>query len=229
MSTTATTPKAERPKTVHAGLVAHDVVDAALAIVERDGGAALTMRGLASELGVTTTTIYWHVGNREELVVALIERLAARLGTAEVVGETPAERVIDAAMNIWRNALAHRNVTALAGQVGATTLLELPLEVTLLAELEGAGVRGETARDAMRAILLCIAGFLVGAWRSDSTVPTDLTPAALWSSVDDERVSADSRAAMSEPADLEMLFATTLRAVVVGLLAAPPVKDEVTR
>ena len=113
----ATRSRAERSRTVHAGLTAHDVVDAALAIVERDGGRALTMRGLASELGVTTTTIYWHVGNRDELVIALIEALAARLGTAEVVGETPAERVTDAAMNIWRNALAHRNVTALAGQV----------------------------------------------------------------------------------------------------------------
>ena len=61
--------ESERSRTTHAGLDADDVVEAALALVEGEGGDALTMRRLASELGVTTTTIYWHVGNRDELLV----------------------------------------------------------------------------------------------------------------------------------------------------------------
>ena len=58
-----------------------------------------------------------------------------------------------------------------------------------LAELEAAGVRGEAARDALRAILMCVAGFLVGAWRSDGAGPAAaLRPRALWAEVVDDRL-----------------------------------------
>lgn len=216
-STTARRTRSAR-STSHAGLSADAVIDAALMLVETEGGDALTMRRIAADLGVTTTSIYWHVGARDELVLALIGRLAEQLGSAEVSGDTAPLRVTSAAVNIWRNALAHRNVTALASQVGATTLLELPLEVALLAELEAAGVRGERARDAMRAILLCIAGFLVGAWRSEARVPEELRATALWGSLDDDRVSAESLEAMTTAADVEALCESTLATVVAGLL-----------
>jgi AcrR family transcriptional regulator len=200
--------------TRHAGLERDDVVDAALAMVEEGGADALSMRKLASELGVTTTTVYWHVGSRDELVLALIARQAERQATAVVEGDTPRERVMSAATNIWRSALAHRNVTALASQVGATTLLELPLEVALVAELEDAGVVGPAAADALRAVLSCVAGFLIAAWRTPSGATDDLHPAALWAAVDDGVVSARTRAAMAKPSDLDALFTSTVRAVV---------------
>ena len=44
-----------------------EILDRALALVEAEGAEALTMRRLAGELGVATTTIYWHVGNRDDL------------------------------------------------------------------------------------------------------------------------------------------------------------------
>lgn len=190
------------------------MVQRALELVEAGGSEALTMRKLAAELGVTTTTIYWHVGHREDLVIALIRRLAEQQADVAVVGVTPRERVRSAARNIWSNALAHRNVTALAGQVGATTLLELPLEVTLAAELEAAGVHGVAARDALRAVLMCIAGFLVGAWRPADRAPAELRPDALWATVEDDRLSPATTAAMREPADLDALFERTVGAVI---------------
>ena len=197
-----------------AGLDRAEVVRRALELVEDGGASALSMRKLAAELGVTTTTIYWHVGSREELVIAVIALLAQEQATVEIEGSEPAERVMSAARNIWTNALAHRNVTALASQVGATTLLELPLEVALVAELEAAGVRGPAARDALRAILVCLAGFLVGAWRPDDQSPPELRHAALWGAVDDARIHPTTIDAMSVAPDLGALFETTLRAVV---------------
>lgn len=205
-------------RTAHAGLVAEDVTEAALALVESEGGDALTMRRLASELGVTTNTIYWHVGNRDELVLSVISAMAQRLADAEVIGTTAHDRVTSAALNIWRNAIEHRNVTALASQVGATTLLELPLEVALLAELEAAGLSGGDARDGLRSILMCVAGFLVGAWRSEERVPENLRARSLWAGVTDDRVSAETLRAVTQPADLEVLCRATLAAVVAGLL-----------
>ncbi len=165
-----------------------------------------TMRKLAAELGVSTTTIYWHVGNRDELVFALVARQAERQAATRVRGDTPSERICGAAHNIWRHALANRNVTALASQAGATTLLELPLEVALVAELEAAGVRGPAARDGLRAVLGCVAGFLVMAWRRDAHVPDELRPAALWASVEDDRLSDETLAELGRPADLDRLF-----------------------
>jgi AcrR family transcriptional regulator len=207
--------------TRHAGLDRDDVVDAALALVEAGGGEALTMRKLAAELGVAPTTIYWHVGNRDDLVLALVQRQAERQATTKVRGDTPSERIASAARNIWDNALAHRNVTALASQAGATTLLELPLEIALVAELEAAGLRGEAARDGLRSVLACVAGFLIMAWRREERVPAELRPAALWASVEDGRLSDETVDAMARPADLDALFDATIAAVVQGLLTGP--------
>ena len=197
-----------------AGLDREQVVDCALGLIEANGADSLSMRKLAAELGVTTNTIYWHVGSREELIVAVISRLAEQQAKVRVSGSTPRARVTSAARNIWRNALAHRNVTALASQVGATTLLELPLEVALVAELEAAGVTGERARDALRSILMVVAGFLVGAWRRDHVATPELRPDALWAAVDDPRISAATVEAIAEPSDLDALFDVAVRAVV---------------
>lgn len=178
------------------------------------------MRKLAAELGVATTTIYWHVGNRDDLILAVIQRQAERQAASRVRGATPRERIASAARNIWDNALAHRNVTVLASQVGATTLLELPLEAALVAELEAAGVRGEAARDGLRSLLACIAGFLVLAWRSEDRIPTHLRPSALWGSLHHEGVSLDTQTALTQPSDLDALFDQTITAVVNDILGA---------
>lgn len=176
------------------------------------------MRKLAAELGVATTTIYWHVGNRDDLILAVIQRQAERQASTQVHGTTPEQRIASAARNIWRNALAHRNVTALASQVGATTLLELPLEAALVAELEAAGVVGEHARDGLRSILACVAGFLILAWRSDDRVPDRLRAAALWGALEGSPISEETRTALTEPSDLDTLFDATIASVVAGIL-----------
>ena len=218
MTETTQDGSARTSSTRHQGLDRDDVVDAALELVERGGGDALTMRKLAAELGVSPTTIYWHIGNRDELVLAVVRRQAERQATTRVRGRSAQERVSSAARNIWRNALAHRNVTALATQAGATTLLELPLETTLVAELEVAGVRGVAARDALRSILAVIAGFLVLTWRRDD-VPDELHPATLWAQVDDDRLSSQTLTALKGRSDPDKLFERTMRSVVEGILA----------
>lgn len=52
-----------------------DIVDAALELGIED----LTMRDLADRLGVGLSTLYYHVGSREELVTLSADRLVARL------------------------------------------------------------------------------------------------------------------------------------------------------
>ena len=55
------------------------VLETALGLLDGEGVEALTMRRLASELGVSAMTPYRYVGSKDELLVVLVDRLAARL------------------------------------------------------------------------------------------------------------------------------------------------------
>jgi AcrR family transcriptional regulator len=58
-----------------AGITRAQVLTTALALVDRDGLAALSMRRLADELGVEAMTLYHHVANKDALLDGLVERL----------------------------------------------------------------------------------------------------------------------------------------------------------
>ena len=146
-----------------------EILDRALALVEAEGAEALPMRRLAGELGVATTTIYWHVGNRDDLVTAVVRRHGEQMARTPVNGDTARDRVLDVARLIWRTSLEHREVTRLAAAHGASTLQARELELAMARELQTAGVVGTAARDAMRAITACVGGFLVAALRTDQT------------------------------------------------------------
>jgi AcrR family transcriptional regulator len=51
------------------------------------------MRKLATELGVAPTAIYWHVGNKSELLNQLVDRLIAEMGVPQPKGDGPLERL----------------------------------------------------------------------------------------------------------------------------------------
>jgi AcrR family transcriptional regulator len=51
------------------------IVDAALVLLERDGMDGLSMRKLARELGAGAASLYWHVGDKEELLSLLLDRI----------------------------------------------------------------------------------------------------------------------------------------------------------
>ena len=196
------------------GLDRTDVVMGALELVEAHGPGALTMRRLASELDVTTTTIYWHIGSRDELVAAVIRLQSQRQAARPIRGSTPRDRVMDAARHVWDSALEHRELTSLAHQTGTTSLLELPLELTLVRELEAAGVRGSAAAAALRSILTCVGGFLVLGLRDDSAIPSEHRSQTLWADVVDGDIDPSTVEALTRPTDLATLFEATVRAVV---------------
>jgi len=52
-------------------LTRHDVITGALDLADADGLDALTLRSLATRLGVQAPTLYWHVRNKAELLDAL--------------------------------------------------------------------------------------------------------------------------------------------------------------
>ncbi|WP_375478687.1 TetR/AcrR family transcriptional regulator [uncultured Jatrophihabitans sp.] len=83
-----------------AALSADAIVDAALELTEREGAGALTVRRLGSELGVDATAFYRHFRDKDELVLAVSDRIIAM--TLDVVVES----------DDWRETL--RSITSAA-------------------------------------------------------------------------------------------------------------------
>ena len=57
------------------------VVDRALALADTEGVDALTIRRLATELGVTPMALYWHFRSKEELIAGLADRIWGEIRT----------------------------------------------------------------------------------------------------------------------------------------------------
>ena len=64
------------------------IVTATIALLDREGASALTMRKVAAELGVHATSLYWHVDRREDLVDLAVDEIlaeaASRLPSADL-------------------------------------------------------------------------------------------------------------------------------------------------
>ena len=146
MSTTGT-----RPAT---SVTAEVVIDTAGRIVDAHGADALTMRRLADELGVAVTSIYWHVGNREELVDALVGRLVADMGTVRARGRDPRERIASLALGLRRKLLERPQLIALAHERSQTPLMFLPVQTAIAGELAALGLTDPDAERALRALQL---------------------------------------------------------------------------
>lgn len=69
-----------------------EILDAASRLLLRDGVAALTMATLAEAVGVTSGALFRHFPSRDAILLALAERMAARLRAdlaAHVEGDAP--------------------------------------------------------------------------------------------------------------------------------------------
>ena len=55
------------------------VVTAALKVVETEGGDALTMRRVADEIGVSASSLYGYIANKEELVQLVLEQIMTEI------------------------------------------------------------------------------------------------------------------------------------------------------
>jgi TetR/AcrR family transcriptional regulator, tetracycline repressor protein len=149
------------------------VVAAGVELLDEVGLAGFTTRALADRLGTYPATLYWHVGNRSQVLAAIVERV---LGEMNVGDPRPAgwkEWLRDSSREYRRVVHAHPNlapvlVSQLVVNAPATRLVE-----TVLAVLEGAGFRGQSLAWAFNAYV----GSLVG-WVSVELAasPSDMGP-----------------------------------------------------
>jgi AcrR family transcriptional regulator len=70
---------APRRRPDRAPLSREAVVDAAFKVLAAGDAAGLSMRRVAQELGVSVSSLYWHVANKDALIDLLIDRVASQV------------------------------------------------------------------------------------------------------------------------------------------------------
>jgi len=136
------------------------IVAAARRLVERDGVEALTMRRVADELGASPMALYRHVRGKDELLVLLLDELAAAVPRPRLPAD-PRERVLTASRHI-RDGLAEHPwiVDVLAGgDLIAPSILWLMEEI--VAGFLAGGLSPARAADGYRVIWQFTVGDLV--------------------------------------------------------------------
>jgi len=146
-----------------------DVLDAALALLDRQGLPGLTMRHLAQDLGVQPSALYWHVADKQTLLAALSGRILAdaapstgqgTLHPPGTDGRPTWEDALRAAATQLRAALlAHRDGAELVSSSLALGLVDLPVADLLAEPLTRAGATPRT----IDTVALTLGHFVIGA------------------------------------------------------------------
>lgn len=210
-----------RPGT-RAGLTADEVLQAARAIVAREGAEPLTMRRLAEELRVAPNTLYSHYSSKADLMDAVLDSFLAEI-------DVPVEADRD-----WRDGLVALMDASRGMLLSHADLLPLlvsrpmrgPNAVRLGEEtlrlLARGGVHGPAAVDALRALLTLTFGSVVlDAPRREEPDPTSREARSLAAfSADPGRPRmAELAGPLSQP-PTDAAFATSLRWLIDGMARA---------
>ena len=174
-----------------------------------DSGAP-SVRQIAAQAGVAPTALYWHFGSRRGLLDAVLDALVADLLPLEVRGSTPRRRVLSLARSMRAQVKAGEPAHRLARELGRVAELSVPAQVALAREISAAGLTGEAASRAVRAILYVVGGFILVEDHHRQRPAGDLTSQELWRTVDDPDVAPDLRTAMTGAQDDDALFSYTV-------------------
>jgi AcrR family transcriptional regulator len=88
------------------------IIDAAMALADRDGLSSVTMRRLADALGVTPMALYKHVRDREELLDGMVDRVVGSIAppSAGAWAEALRERILAARAAMLRHPWAREAI-----------------------------------------------------------------------------------------------------------------------
>jgi AcrR family transcriptional regulator len=107
------------------------IVEVAIEILDRDGEDALTFRSLAARLTTGSGAIYWHVTDKNDLLMAATDHVIARVTTDAASGSTPQDVIRAIALGVFDAIHAHPWV---GGQLSRN-----PWQYAVLRMLEGIG------------------------------------------------------------------------------------------
>jgi AcrR family transcriptional regulator len=130
-----------RPKAGQETLTPERILATALDLVDQHGMEALSMRRLATELGIDPMAIYYHLPNKRAILAGMVERVFAELRVPSTQSGDWPERVRAIAHAYHALAMAHPNLVLYlvtdraSAAVAALELNEALFEALLLAGL----------------------------------------------------------------------------------------------
>jgi AcrR family transcriptional regulator len=142
-----------------APLTREQIVETALAVLDREGLDALSMRRLATELDTGAAALYRHVSGKDELLDLLLDRV---IGELEVPDPDPArwtEQVKEVARDVRAGILRHRDVVRVSMGRFPMGPNGLRFIERLLAVLRAGGLSDRTAATASHLITVVINAF----------------------------------------------------------------------
>jgi len=140
-------------------LNAQEIFRAALRLVDAEGLDALTMRGLAAELGVAAMTLYGHVNTKDDLLLGVLNLVNEQIALPHP-SSPPWQAYREVSREFRRVALLHPNLVPLIMRrppTGAQGLLTLE---AALDALRRAGVPPSKAAHAYRLMASFAIGFV---------------------------------------------------------------------
>lgn len=136
-----------------------DVVDTALGILDDYGLPGLSMRRLATTLGVQQSALYWHFASKQLLLAAMAEEILRR--GPRVSGAGAWDRAVERrAVGLRDTLLAYRDGAELVSTVYAFGLGAQQAHRDLAAAVEAGGVGPADARAAATVLLHFVFGFV---------------------------------------------------------------------
>jgi len=204
-------PKSQRPQQA---VSAELILESAARIVELDGVQAFTMRGLADQLGVAVTSIYWHIGGRDKLFDGLVEELLGQMAHLPTTGADPVDRMASLARSQRRVLIEKQHILAIAHERDRTPQLFLPIQQALAADLAELGVTGTDAALVLRAIQVHVISSAVMQFSAVRGAKHDEEDPSLWANAwpDQELVEA-----LQSPTDYDTVFEYGLNALLAPL------------
>ena len=205
---TTSTATRRKPGGRGAGLTREQIVEQAIALMDAEGTAALTLRRLAKELGVEAPALYWHVADKGDLCREVVRTVGEHLELDSSTRGTPRRRLehhFRAVRDHWR---AHPGVLELSRQFppsagGAVARQGLAL-------VEELGVAPAEALECYRSLSWTVTGFVILEQTLDQSVHHRRVGPTRWTL---ELGDAEEPSTF----DTDELFGTTLRLALDGL------------
>ena len=140
------------------GLNRSEVLSRAMALLDEVGLEALTMRRLATSLGVQPGAIYWHFRDKQELHDAMSDAMLVELLAPPLRGPWD-EQLAELARRTLRAFSRHRDGARVAAQTIAPGPKALEVAEAMLRMLAEGGMRGAAGMWAAGVLMSYIVGF----------------------------------------------------------------------
>ncbi|RFA10900.1 hypothetical protein B7R54_18065 [Subtercola boreus] len=143
-----------------------EVVDGALAIIDAQGFDSLTMRSLGTRLNAYPASLYWHAGNRAQLLALVCQRVLETVDLPDVT--IPWQDWVTQMARATRRSLSHHpNLAAYITSQLQVSIVSLTLAERTLTVLKNGGFEGEQLLMVYNTIMGTVFGWIAAEYAID--------------------------------------------------------------